>query len=338
MLWMTRFSLIVSVLTLSALVLSGYASAKDVLKETPSGGIDWSQGIVFATGYGTAKAGLPQGQRRILSRRAAIVDAQRNLLEITKGVRISSALVTDQAMKENLVITSKIEGIIRGAKVTKDHYQNDVATINMTMPISGEFLRIMYPAERLALSPAKISGSLDQQPRLAGAGLLGFATPPAGETFSVTSESEANAYRKLMQFMHGNASAELKNMLQQAVIEYESNARFSGLLIDARSVPDFELATIPKIRDESGNILYPTRDTSYDDIVNKRGVSYDFDLDDAIKNRRVAMTPFIVKAISIYKSLPSDLVIADSDSAEIKLNQSTMDAMNNAGVLIVVAL
>ena len=106
------------------LVLSLSVTDKDVVVQTSVGGINWSKGIVYANGYGTAKAGLSVAQKRILSRRAAVVDAQRNLLEITKGVRISSILKTGQAMKDSPEITTRVEGLIKGAEITRDHYQN----------------------------------------------------------------------------------------------------------------------------------------------------------------------------------------------------------------------
>ena len=54
------------------IAFSSGVSAEDVIKETPSGGINWTQGVVFAHGFGTAKPNLSAGQRRILSRRAAV--------------------------------------------------------------------------------------------------------------------------------------------------------------------------------------------------------------------------------------------------------------------------
>jgi hypothetical protein len=303
------------------------AIAKDVVVQTSAGGINWSQGVVYANGYGTAKPGMSSAQRRILSRRAAVVDAQRNLLEITKGVRINSIIKTGQAMKDSPEVTARVQGIVKGARITRDHYQNDIATVTMAMPISGKFLRTMVPAPELA-----VGSSFDR--------ILGLIIPPAmaSESFVIKSEPEAKAYRRLIQWIRRNATDDLNTILDTAIIEYETTAKFSGLLIDASSVPAFELATIPKIRDETGKILYPSKDTSYDDIVNKRGVTYDFDLQDAIRNQRVATTPFVINALSTYKSLPSDLIITTSDAEKIMQSQSTRQAMNKAGVLIVVAI
>ncbi len=117
------------------------AAAKDVVVRTSTGGINWSQGVVYANGYGTAKPSFSAAQKRILARRAAVVDAQRNLLEITKGVRITSVIKTGQAMKENPEIKTRVSGIIKGAQIIQDHYQNEIANVTMSMPISGKFLR-----------------------------------------------------------------------------------------------------------------------------------------------------------------------------------------------------
>jgi hypothetical protein len=64
----------------------GLANADEVIREVGTGSINWSQGVVYAVGYGTARSDTSPAQKRILSERAAVVDAQRNLLEMTQGV------------------------------------------------------------------------------------------------------------------------------------------------------------------------------------------------------------------------------------------------------------
>ncbi len=331
----TKLASIALLLSVTTLAL-----AKDVIKESPSGGINWTEGVVFATGYGTAKPGLSAAQTRILSRRAAVVDAQRNLLEITKGVRINSVLKTNEAMEESREIATRVEGIIQGATIKKDHFQNDVATVTMEMPISGDFMKTMYPVAQGQLAanePFRIIPSHHINRMVTS--LLDLMVAPAhASDLMIRDESEADAFRNLMQWIEGNQGADIAGQLKDAIIQYEANARFSGLLIDASGVADFELATIPRIRDESGKVLYPSEDTSYDDIVNKRGVTSDFDIQDAVRNQRVAQTPLVVKAVSTYESLPSDLIIRASDAGKIMQSQSTVQAMNKAGVLIVVAI
>ena len=303
------------------------AWAAEVVKESGNGGINWTAGTVYATGYGTAKSNTSRGQHRILSIRAARLDAQRNLLEITKGVRINSTVTVDSAMKESRTILSRVDGIVKGARVVSEGYHNDVATVKMEMPIAGDLIRAT--TNRPDILASRHPMLLDQ--------LLAILVPPAqAKPFIVESDYEAKAYEKLLKWM-SDESGELESVLQEAVIAYNTNKRFSGLLIDARRVAEFQLATIPKIRNESGEILYPNDDTSYDDIVNRRGVTYDFDLEDAVRNKRVAQTPFVIEAIGTYKGQASDLTITLSDATRLRQSPSTVSAMNRAGVLIVVA-
>lgn len=329
----------------AAALLPAPVYAEEVIEETPSGGVNWTQGVVFAHGYGTAREDLSNAQRRILSRRAAIVDGQRNLLEITKGVRINSVLKTDQAMQQSREVATRVEGIIKGAQPVKEHYQNDVYTVTMAMPIEGEFLKVVWPADSRQtaqweiMSPARMAARL--RPILVvGDVVMDFLIPAAhaADPIVIRDDKQADAYRKLLEWLETGSAENVRPMLERAIIDFETNNQFSGLLIDASGVPGFELATIPKIRDEEGNVLYPSSDTSYNDIVNNRGVTYDFDLQDAVRNQRVATTPFIIKALDTYKNLASDLIITRQDAARVKQSPSTLEAMNKAGVLIVVAI
>ncbi len=331
---------------LAALILTlsmSQASAEDVIKESPAGGVNWTEGVVFAHGFGTAKPGLSAGQRRILARRAAIVDAQRNLLEMTKGVRINSALRTDEAMAESREVATRVEGVVKGAAVTRDHYQNDVATVTMAMPISGKFLKAVWPDDRATgdIYRPRTQTDFDRLLARADAWLGSFsliASARAADPFVIRNEADAQAVRAVLEWMEQNEVENPSADLTRALGDFETSSVFSGLLIDASADPDFELATIPNIRDEEGTLLYPTKATSYDDIVNKRGVTYDFDLEDAVRNKRVATKPFVIRALSTYKNLSSDLMIRAADAQRVTQSSSTVDAMNKAGVLIVVAI
>ncbi len=330
---------------LLSIIMLAPAYGDEVIRETPSGGINWSAGVVFANGYGTAKDEFSAGQKRLMARRAAIVDAQRNLLEMVKGVRIDSVLTTDMAMQENREVVTRVEGIIKGAAVTRQNYQNNVFTVQMAMPIAGSFLQTVWPEPSKGDSTRVSHYDIVRPGQLLDL-VLDVLVPSAyaAEAFIVESREQADAYRRLVDWLRrGNPAAladgaAVENALQQAIVDYETNSRYSGLLIDASAVPDFELATIPKIRDEEGNVLYPGKETSYSDIVNKRGVTYDLDLQDAIRNQRIANSPYIIKAVGIYESLASDLIIHNEDAARVLRSPSTVQAMNKVGVLIVVAM
>ena len=126
-------------------LVSFFSAADDVIRESANGSVNWSQGMIYAQGFGTARVGMPEAQRRLLARRAALVDGQRNLLEITKGVRLTSMTkVVDQIVDQSTMAT-RVQGVIRGAVPVKEHYQNDIYTVTMAMSIGGELLNAVLP-------------------------------------------------------------------------------------------------------------------------------------------------------------------------------------------------
>jgi len=326
-------------------VASFFSVADDVIRESANGSVNWSQGVIYAQGFGTAREGMPEAQRRLLARRAALVDGQRNLLEITKGVRLTSMTkVVDQIVDQSTMAT-RVQGVIRGAVPVKEHYQNDIYTVTMAMSIGGELLNAVLP------KPDELVFNLNPSPTRAVWRSLSQRINPAfiwlenqlvsksfaSQSFILNGQDEADTARRIIKWIEQSRPNDITSALRQSLNEYASG-EFSGLLIDASGVNDFELATIPTIRDTEGRVIYPNDETSYADIANKRGVSYDFDINDAVRNARVAQVPMIVKATNTYEGLPSDLVISTDAASRIQASESARRAMNQAGVMIVVAL
>lgn len=72
-----------------------------------------------AIGYGYLPAGMPVGRAKLMARRAAIVDAQRNLVEIIKGTAVDAEtsmenyLVTSDIVKLKSMVWSQVRGSLR---------------------------------------------------------------------------------------------------------------------------------------------------------------------------------------------------------------------------------
>ncbi len=326
------------------LTLCVSVQAEDAIQVLPGGEVNWSQGLVKADGYGIAAPDIAiSAQRRLLSRRAAIVDAQRNLLEITKGVRITSMTKVSDMMVADDITATRVQGVIKGAVVVKENYQNDVYSVTMMMPLGGKLLQAVYkqPEQARIVRPEdRFQLALRERMATGLDGLLSLLAPRAyGEQqLLLQSHHEAETVRKLLQWIDTSQPADVATSLSEALGRYESGALYSGVLIDASAVSGFEIATVPNIRDENGDIIYPTAATSFQDIIEKRGVTYDLDLEDAIRNERVATSPFIIGALGTYKNQYSDLVISNTDAARIASSPSTLTAMNKTGVLIVVGI
>ena len=88
-----------------------------VEEDLPGGAIDWAGKTVRAQGTGVLDPGnTNKAQARLMAERAATVVAQRNLLEIIKGVRIDSDTKVQNFMTDYDVVYQHVDGIVKGAR------------------------------------------------------------------------------------------------------------------------------------------------------------------------------------------------------------------------------
>lgn len=86
--------------------------------------INWSKGDVTAIGVGYPPEEM--GMRgNSIARRAAMVDAQRNLLEITKGVQIDAETTVENLTVSSDVVNSKVQGLLKGAQIFEEGNLDD---------------------------------------------------------------------------------------------------------------------------------------------------------------------------------------------------------------------
>lgn len=92
------------------------------------------QNLISAIGYG-----LPsQNGNKILARRAAIVDAQRNLLERINGVQIDSETFMEDFTISSDVVRSQVSGLIKGAVITDESENLDGSYyVELSVPMYG---------------------------------------------------------------------------------------------------------------------------------------------------------------------------------------------------------
>ena len=86
--------------------------------------VNWSKGDVTAIGVGYPPEEM--GMRgNSIARRAAMVDAQRNLLEITKGVQIDAETTVENMTVSSDVVNSKVQGLLKGAQIFEEGNLDD---------------------------------------------------------------------------------------------------------------------------------------------------------------------------------------------------------------------
>ena len=139
---------------------------QEVVENIGNGSINWTKGIIQATGIGTSPEeyyGKPQA--RPMALRAARIDAMRNLLEVTQGVRIDSATVVKNFAVTNDVIMAKVSGMVKGAQIVKQEYLSDgTVEVTMQMSLHGGFAQLILPQEIRQVEPIKSVPSLSVEP------------------------------------------------------------------------------------------------------------------------------------------------------------------------------
>ncbi len=104
------------------------------------GAVNWDKGAesdVTAIGIGLPpdNAG-PRGN--VLARRAAIVDAQRNLAEIMQGVQIDSETILENLSLTSDIVRSKVQGLVQGARIIDEGLNPDGSYfVKMRVPMYG---------------------------------------------------------------------------------------------------------------------------------------------------------------------------------------------------------
>ncbi|MCF6147728.1 MAG: hypothetical protein E3K37_03620 [Candidatus Kuenenia sp.] len=131
-------------------------------KEGKTRQINWETKYVVAKGMGISNAENP-AQKKVLARRVAIVDAQRNLLEMIRGIQLDSKTIISDISELSEVIQSQINGTLKDAEVIDENWNEGVYEVTMRAPV-GKLIHTLLKetkknADSKALSFPKISYS-----------------------------------------------------------------------------------------------------------------------------------------------------------------------------------
>ena len=101
-------------------------------------GADWTSGKIRAAGHGLPPVQAASSTvRREITKRAALLDAQRNLLKIVENIRISPTLDIKTSMRD-ANHAERIQGFIRGYSVVSETERDDGSIdIILELPLTG---------------------------------------------------------------------------------------------------------------------------------------------------------------------------------------------------------
>ncbi len=110
-------------------------------KTVEIGKVDWTTQYIEATGQGVIDLDRYKNpaQAKLLARRAAVVVAQRNLLEIAKGVAVQGETTVEDMMTTRDIIVTRVDGIVKGAQEVGQPMERDgIVEVRLRMPLYGE--------------------------------------------------------------------------------------------------------------------------------------------------------------------------------------------------------
>ena len=108
------------------------------LMQAAEAAAQWEQGTITAEGFGTPPMGTYGSKASIMARRAAIVDAQRNLAEQVSGVQVDAETTVENYVISSDLVKTKVSALIKGAMVVEEQMMPDGAyRVVMSMPMYG---------------------------------------------------------------------------------------------------------------------------------------------------------------------------------------------------------
>ena len=295
---MKKYS-ILSMIVAVLLILPAYGFCnewQEVVENIGKGSINWTKGIVQATGicaspeedYGK------QPQERSMALKAAQLDAMRNLLEVTQAVRIDSATVVKNFSVTDDVIMAKVSGMVKGAQIVKQEYLSDgTVEVTMQMSLHGGFAQLILPQEIRQVEPIKSVPSLSVEP-----------PKPSPAILSKTAEKPTSEI-------------------------------YTGLVVNAIGL-NARPAMSPKIIDETGQEVYGSAFVSREYAVQQGMSGYAKDMTAAQSNPRVTNNPLTVKGLKTEGPGNSDIVISNADASKLRSASEHLSFMKKCRVMIVV--
>jgi hypothetical protein len=339
---------LVALIAASGPVFAQINGPGDAVETVNSGKINWTAGEVYATGIGASPAQPANAaQARAMAERAAFVVALRNLLEVVKGVRVDSETVVENFMVQSDVIRTRVEGIVKGARIVKKQYLSDGSVeMLVAMPLKGSLMDTIVPEKfgrpagsqvpvKPALIPQKPS-DVKQSPQP-----LKPAEPSIPPVVPPAPVPEKKPEPVKPQLPPTAAAPEKKPEPPRPVapspegpsVEFKGGVA-TGLVIDGRGL-GLRPALLPRIVDSEGHEIYVGQVVTRTNAVEQGIAGYAKDVNAAANNFRVTDNPAVVKGLRASGSARTDIVVAQADARMLYKLGDKGDFLQNCRVIIV---
>lgn len=258
--------------------------------------IDWSDNYITVTGGGVAPAhARNMAQARMMARRAAIVDAYRQMAEIVNGVQVDGETTVRDLATESDIVKTKVSGIVRGARVVSERQINGGYEVTMSVPLFG-----ITDSVATAVLPQNNVKESFPEPSIAD-----YNSGKSVTEIPVTDQPTT-----------GSSAADPRG---KADFSIQKEGIYTGVIIDCRGL-GLKPAMSPVIKNANLESIYGYKNLDYDYVVSHGMAGYARDMS---KATRAGSKPLIVKAQSMVgQGVNPVLSMKDADKVLLE-NQAT---------------
>lgn len=318
---LTIIGLVVCGLSLSSVCFTANVQAQEQGEYNEwlsvSSKMNWSSGMVTAEGFGVAPENKREQVGRLLACRAAVTDAQRNLLEATEGVKVTVDTSISKMASQYDTVKSAVEGVVKGASIIERTLVDDVTCkVTMGIFVGGKLTASVY--QQSITNDTQLGHLWDMfwQGELAF-GMLSTAHAQTPDSASLTSTAPVainSEFERLDQRVSKLESSLLT--INPALADAKTENQPTGLIIDVRG-HKFLPSMTPELRKPNGTVLYPSIEDKESLVASGKLLSlFSRSLEFAMNHPIVGDKPLLIKA-SVDNKQPSNIRLTANNALRL---------------------
>ena len=276
-------------------------------------------------------------QARLMTERAALSDARRNLLEVLKGVRVDSATRVENFVTKDDQIRLQAEGFIQGSvevRRFRKYLSDGAIEITVAIDLSGDFLSLMLSAaedlrKKATPPPAPLAEAKPEKriltPPPPPAGPAGKPAPPAEKKTEPPPPSAPPMAKEAKPVLPPPVPAPQRKPelppppakgTEAPLPNPATLPPFTGVVVDTRGLK-MKPALAIRILNEGGKELYRGEYVPQDKAARNGLALFARDLTAAQTNPRVGKNPLTIKGSQLDPASPSDIVLGKGDAQKM---------------------